>query len=287
MFWVLNALLSAFFGASADALCKKAVEDSNEYLVAWVRLGYATPFLIAILPFINFPELGIAFFFPVILLIPLEVTALILYIKAIKSSPLSLTLPFLALTPVFLIPTSFFMLGERPGKFGLIGILLVTAGAYLLHVHTTYKGILEPFRAIGRERGSVLMIIVAFIYSITSNLGKMAIQHSSPVFFGSVYPIILGIALFPLMKYKSKASLSMIVSRPKMFALIGASIALMMLNHCIAISLTDVSYMISVKRTSLLFGIMYGALVFKEVNIKERLLGSVVMIVGVVFITLI
>src|SRR3972149_2767382 len=105
--------------------------------------------------------------------------------------------------------------GERPGKFGFIGILLVTAGAYLLHVHTTYKGILEPFRAIGRERGSVLMIIVAFIYSITSNLGKMAIQHSSPVFFGCVYPLILGAVLFPFMKYKSKAPLSMIISRPK------------------------------------------------------------------------
>ncbi len=284
MLWVISALLAAFFGASADVLCKKAMEDSNEYLVAWVRLGYAAPFLMAILPFIKFPELNGAFFFPIIFLVPLEITALILYIKAIKSSPLSLTLPFLALTPVFLIPTSFFMLGEQPGKFGLIGILLVTAGAYLLHVHTTYKGILEPFKAIGRERGSVLMIIVAFIYSITSNLGKMAIQHSSPVFFGSAYPIILGIVLFPLTKYKSRAPLSVIVSRPKIFALIGACIALMMINHCIAISLTDVSYMISVKRTSLLFGVMYGALVFKEVNIKERLLGSIVMIVGVILI---
>ncbi len=309
MLWVINALLAAFFGASADALCKKAMEDSNEYLVAWVRLGYATPFLMAVLPFIKFPELNSAFFFLIIFLVPLEITALILYIKAIKSSPLSLTLPFLALTPVFLIPTSFFMLGEQPSKFGLAGILLVTIGAYLLHVHTTYKGILEPFKAIGRERGSVLMIIVAFIYSITSNLGKMAIQHSSPVFFGSAYPIILGAALFPLAFFKigrqrtlcslrqrgktslstrilevSKGSLAMIVSRPKIFALIGACIALMMINHCIAISLTDVSYMISVKRTSLLFGVMYGALVFKEVNIKERLLGSIVMIVGVILI---
>jgi uncharacterized membrane protein len=135
------------------------------------------------------------------------------------------------------------------------------------------------------------MIIVAFIYSITSNLGKMSIQHSSPVFFGCVYPLILGAAMFPLMKFKVRAQsnvplLSAIVSRPKIFTLIGASIALMMLNHCMAISLTDVSYMISVKRTSLLFGVMYGALVFKEVNIKERFLGSIVMIIGVIFITL-
>ncbi|MGR3311325.1 MAG: EamA family transporter [Candidatus Brocadiales bacterium] len=286
LLWVISALLAAFFVASADALCKKALENSNEYLITWVRVGYASPFLIAVLPFIKIPSLDTAFFFPIIFLVPLEITALILYIKAIKASPLSLTLPFLALTPVFLIPTSFFMLGERPGKFGLVGIFLVTAGAYLLNIHTTHKGFLEPFKAIGRERGSVLVIIVAFIYSITSNLGKMAIQHSSPVFFGCIYPIILGIVLFPIMKYKCNAPISVIFSRPKIFALIGASIALMMINHCIAVNLTDVSYMISVKRTSLLFGIMYGALIFKEVNIKERLLGSIVMIMGVLLITL-
>jgi uncharacterized membrane protein len=41
---------------------------------------------------------------------------------------------------------------------------------------------------------------------------------------------------------------------------------------------------ISLKRTSLLFGVMYGALLFKEEKIKERLIGSVIMITGVLLI---
>jgi uncharacterized membrane protein len=44
--------------------------------------------------------------------------------------------------------------------------------------------------------------------------------------------------------------------------------------------------MLSVKRTSLIFGVLYGWLLFKEGNIRERLLGTVVMLAGVVLIAM-
>ena len=69
--------------ATADALSKKALATDNDtYLVAWVRIGYAVPFLIFILPFIDIPELDNVFFIVTFVLIPLEITALILYMKA-------------------------------------------------------------------------------------------------------------------------------------------------------------------------------------------------------------
>ncbi len=71
--------------ATADALSKKALATDNDtYLVAWVRIGYAVPFLIFILPFIDIPELDNVFFIVTFVLIPLEITALILYMKAIS-----------------------------------------------------------------------------------------------------------------------------------------------------------------------------------------------------------
>ncbi|MBU6392875.1 MAG: EamA family transporter [Planctomycetota bacterium] len=286
MNWILLSLLSAFFVASADACCKKSLVENNEYLIAWVRVGFAAPFLLLILPFIQIPKLDIYFFLVILILLPLEITALILYMKAIKLSPLSLTLPFLALSPIFLIFTSNLMLGERLDRFGIAGILLTAIGAYLLNVKTTKKGILEPFKAIGRERGSMYMIIVAFIYSITSNLGKMAILHSSPLFFASTYLPILAAILFPILMWKNHGRVKQLVSRTALFSLIGLAIALSTIAHFWAVSIIEVPYVISVKRMSLLFGIMYGALWFKETNIAERLIGGVVMIIGVVIITL-
>ncbi|HHT9118466.1 MAG TPA: EamA family transporter [Candidatus Hypogeohydataceae bacterium YC38] len=286
MNWLELSVLSALFSATTDTFSKKAVADSDVLTVAWVRFGYALPFLLPVLVFIEIPRLDSTFFVVNLLLVPLEIIALVLYIKAIKLSPLSLTLPFLAFTPVFLIGTSFLMLGERPDRTGLAGIVLVAMGAYLLNVHTTKEGILAPLQAIAREEGSMLMVVVAFIYSITSNLGKTAIQHSSPAFFAVFYPAILALALLPLMRLNLDRGLKTLTSRPLLFAFIGLSNALQFITHCIAIMLVEVPYMISIKRTALLFGIIYGWMLFRETNLRERLLGGLVMLIGVGLITL-
>ncbi len=284
--WFLLSLFCAFFTASADALCKKSLLESNEYLIAWVRIGFAAPFLLLLLPFIEIPRLDNHFFFAMLLLFPLEIIALILYMKAIKISPLSITLPFLALSPIFMIFTSDIILGERLDRYGIIGIVLTALGAYLLNVRTTRKGIWEPFKAIRRERGSLYMIIVAFIYSITSNLGKMAVLHSSPLFFAATYLPILSAIFFPVLLWKNHGKMKQLGSHVTLFSPIGFAIALATITHFLAVNRAEVAYVISVKRMSLLFGIIYGAFWFRETNIRERLIGSTVMIAGVIIITL-
>lgn len=286
MLWFILSLLCAISLATSDALSKKALKASNEYLIAWVRLGYSAPFLLAISPFISVPHLDATFWIVILILLPLEITALSLYVKAISISPLSLTIPFLALTPLFLILTSFIILGEFPDKSGVLGILLIASGAYLLNVHSSERGMLEPFKAVFRERGSILMVVVAFIYSITASLGKTAIQHSSPTFFGIFYFILLSIVFLPVMKIGSGQNVAQVLSFRPIFLAIGIFHALMIITHVWAISLVEVAYMISVKRTSLLFSVVYGWLLFKEVNIKERFLGVCIMLIGLIFITL-
>ena len=284
--WIAYALLSAFFSATTEALTKKSLATTDEYLLTWVRHLFAIPYLIVLIPFIEIPHLDKTFWLIILLLLPLEITAIILSIRAIKISPLSLTIPFLAFTPLFLILTSFIMLGEVPDISGTIGVLLITIGAYTLNIDSMRKGFWEPFKAIFREKGSFLMLIVAFIFSITSNLGKLAILHSGPVFFGVIYYIVLAIILTPIALMKSKRHLHQIASGLPNYFLIGLFLALMIISHVIAITMTNVAYMISVKRTSLLFSVGYGYLLFDEGHIGERMLGSVLMILGIILISL-
>ena len=284
MSWIVYALITAFSIATADAISKKAMIRSHEYVIAWVRQGYTLPFLAVVFFFIEIPPLDNTFWLTLLIAVPLDVTAIILYVKAIRLSPLSLTIPFIALSPMFVIITAFVILGELPDISGLFGILLIVIGAYLLNVRATKHGVLGPIKAIKRERGSVLMIIVALIYSLTSTLGKVAVLHSSPLFFGAFYPFILTIIFTVIVGYKGH--LSGVISRPRIFLGIGFFIAMMMLSHFTAISLTDVAYMISVKRLSLLFSVAYGWILFGERNVAERLIGSILMIAGVVSITL-
>ena len=287
MSWFIYAFVCAISLATADALSKKVLDDNTDpYIVAWVRTGYATPFIAVIIPFIDIPTLDGVFYIAMFLSIPLDIIALLLYMKAIKVSPLSLTLPFLSLTPVFLIGTSYVILGEKSGKSGFIGIILVVIGAYLLNVHTISRGVFEPFKAIAKEQGSVLMIVVAFVFSIGVCFGKIAVQHSNPAFFSVIYIFLLSLFLFIVVSFKSKHFLSKSISRPVPFVFIGMLIAIMIITHLKAISLIEVSYMISVKRLSILIGVIYGAMFFNETNIKERFLGAAVMVSGIILISI-
>jgi drug/metabolite transporter (DMT)-like permease len=281
--WVWLSLVAAFTLATSDALTKRALAFHDEYVVAWLRLVFSLPLLLIIFLFIPVPKLDKGFYTAFALSLPLEIASIILYIKALRLSPLSLTLPFLALTPVFLIIVSFIMLGERVSFAGLMGILFISAGSYTLNISKIKEGIFAPLRAITKEKGSVLMIAVALIYSLTSSLGKMAINHSSPLFFGITYYAALAIVFTPIVLYKRKSG--KIEGRTILaVTLPGIFYSLMVISHMIAISLAYVAYVITIKRMSLIIGVLYGYFFFKEKNIRERLFGAMLMFVGFVMI---
>ncbi|MBI5562303.1 MAG: EamA family transporter [Deltaproteobacteria bacterium] len=284
--WLPLALLTALALSVADVLSKKALARSDDEVIAWVREGYALPFLAAGLLFIPAPALDWVFWKTVAVLLPLEVIGLILYVKAIRLSPLSLSVPFMALSPVFIIFFAFVFLGEWPSRAGVAGIIMIAAGAYLLNASAarTESGLWGPVKAAFKEPGSLLMMAVAVIYGVTSTLGKVAVQHSSPVFFGFFYPFLLALVMTAYLTWRAKIRL--VVSRPGVFLPIGLCSAVMVMTHFLAINLTQVAYMISVKRTSLVWSVIFGAVFFKEVNIRERLLGAAVMLAGVALIAL-
>ena len=214
---------------------------------------------------------------------PLELLAMILYMKSLRISPLSLTVPFQSFTPAFLLLTSYLMLRETPGLYGVGGVLVIVAGAYTLNLSSSKEGFLTPFKMIYKEKGSFLMLIVAFIFSLTANFGKMGVVYSSPIFFGATYFSIITIFLLPIVLYKNNNIRNLF---RKEFVLIGMTSSFMVAFHVLAVKLIYVSYMISIKRSSILFSIIAGAFLLKEKNIKEKLIGGILMIIGIIIITL-
>jgi len=284
MTWVGYALLSAFALSTVDALTKKrlgALRAPREfYLVAWARLVWAAPLLLPVLWLLPRPPLDAVFWGTMAAMVPLELLALVCYVKALQLSPLSLTLPFLSLTPLFLLGTSAVILGETPTWLGAAGIVCVVAGAFLLHLRAWRQGFFQPLRLIWREPGSRYMIAAALIYGVTSDLGKQAILHSSPLVFGLAYLAVLSLAFLPVVLITVGWRGVGAVWRTECAA-IGLWEALMMATHALAIVGTNVSYMIAVKRTNQLFGLAYGAFWFGEEQMAERLLGTLVMLAGV------
>lgn len=277
--WVVLTLVCAFSLATSDALTKRALRAVDERLAAWLRLLACAPPLLVLLLFIERPTVDGYFWVALGAGMPLEVLSFYLYIKALRVSPMSLSLPFLAFTPVFLIGIGWLILGEKPTPFGALGIALIAAGGYVLNLRHFRYGILEPVRAIFRERGSVLMLLVAFIYAFTASLLKLGINHSSAIFYGVVYFTVLPLAYAPLaLPRLGKTPLSR--SDIAYLAAAGLMMALMVITHVLAVSLTEVAYMVAVKRTSLLFSVLFGCLIFREGALGERTAGAVLMVAG-------
>jgi drug/metabolite transporter (DMT)-like permease len=130
------------------------------------------------------------------------------------------------------------------------------------------------------------MIIVAFIFSITASLGKMAIEHSSPLFFASFYFILITILFTPIAFRKNRGRIRFEKKDVVILSSIGITYSMMVYFHMIAIDLVNVAYMISIKRTSLLFSILYGYFLFREERITEKAIGVTIMLIGLVLIVL-
>ncbi|MCF7805365.1 MAG: DMT family transporter [Candidatus Marinimicrobia bacterium] len=285
MTWLFLTLISAFCWSSADALSKWISEDISDFTNVWVRFVWSTPFFLLLWFGIEVPELDSGFWTAMAFLVPLEVLTWTLYLRAIRMSPLSLTIPFLGLTPVFLLVVPWILLGETVSLIGGVGVAVIALGIYLLNVHKTDKGLLEPFKAIRHEPGSLLMILVAGLFSLSSTFGKMAITHSSPLFFAGIYYPLNALLLAPY-ALSRKHVRNNAFAHPKRALLIGIAFAGMALAHFYAISIAKVAYMIAVKRTSLVFSTLFGFFFFKERNIRDRLLGGVIIIVGVFLIAM-
>ncbi|MEK6948780.1 MAG: EamA family transporter [Nanoarchaeota archaeon] len=286
MLWVIYALLSAFSFATADAFTKKASDDLDNYVLILSRFLYGAPFVLLLLFFIPMPKIEMGFWLALIAMLPFEILAWVLYIKAIKSSQISLVLPFLSFTPAFLVIISFLILGELPSLMGLFGIFLVVAGAYVLNLKNLNGSILEPVKSILREKGALYMLIVAFLFSITSSLSKILVQKSSPLFSSAAYLSAMALSFLAISFFASRKNMGQLKTGFKGLLPVGIFYAIMVIFHNLAITLTIVPYMMSIKRTSSIFSVLYGHFWFKDENIKMRGFGALIMLMGAVLIIL-
>jgi drug/metabolite transporter (DMT)-like permease len=251
-----------------------------------VRISFALPFLFLVGIGLTRPALDSTFWWVVAAMLPLEITAALLYMQALKVCHLSLCIPFLAFTPVFMILTGQVFLGEALNRWGILGVLFIAGGSYTLSLGLGGTGIWAPFKALARERGPGLMLAVALIYSCTAALFKKAVLHSDPAFFGVFYPMLIsGVMLggYPLMREPQGLTLRSIWGWG---LLLGFFIALSILTVAQGLTLAPAAYVIAVKRLSLLFSVILGGMWLQERPFLPRLLGASLMCGGVILIAL-
>lgn len=231
------------------------------------------------------PPIRLSFFPALAGALVVNAVAFPLYVKALQLSPLSLTIPFLAFTPLFLILTGWLILGELPTGSGIAGIALIVAGAYSINLEKVREGLLSPFRNIYKERGSFLMLLVAALWALSASIDKVGVLSSSPGFYTSSFHILFPF-LYLLVVAPERIDFKNTIPNFWLLLLLGTLEVWLALSQMQAIKTGLVSYVIAIKRGGLLFSIVLGVVVFRERMFGIRLVGGILMATGVFFILL-
>ena len=283
MNWFYFALLAAISESLKDLFSKHGLRAVSPQLAALAASATPIPLLLGMLLFTDsIPSLGPQYIPALLLGGTLNVLALFQFMRALQASDMSLAIPFVSFTPIFLLFTSPLLVGDMPNAQDMVGILCIVAGAYLLQIQSTDQGWLAPFKAIIQQPGPRRMLSVALIYSLTSNFDKIGVQNSSPLFWSLSITSVMTVG-FVIMLY--------LLPRPKiptpstntlgiLFA-IGLFQALGLFFHNTALSVGAVPSVIAVKRSSILFATLWGIMFLREEQGKERLAGTVLMVIGI------
>jgi drug/metabolite transporter (DMT)-like permease len=212
--------------------------------------------------------------------------ATLFYLSALQASPLSLCVPFLAFTPIFLIGTGYLVLGELPSTAKLAGVVLVVVGSLVMHRKLVAVSWFEPVRAVFREKGSRYMLLVALILSVTNPLDKKLVLMSDAFTQAFAYAVGLCI-LFSLLVIARRADTwGVIRAAPGWVVVAGALDASVLLLQFSSHNYIDVVITLSIKRAGIVLAVLCGWLFFRERHINDKLIAVSVMLAGVLILYL-
>lgn len=305
MFWALLAGIAACTNAAYYIANKRFLRTLDPNLLAASGFLFTSFFLFLITLTRGIPALGPQFLMATLATVFLNVIATTLTFRALASSDISLAIPMISFTPLFLLVTAALLLGEYPSVIGLLGILIIVAGSYVLNTAAEHERLTDPFRNMISHPGVLAMLVVAFLFAVAINFDKMVVQNSDPFFGSATVFLMLGlsfaiIALVARVRLAGSNRMSAAsggagdgrqsgIPGP-VLPLIGAGIiiGLLLMTESVMINIAYltqiVPYIISIKRMSIILIVLYGTIVFKEKEIVRRLSGACLMVLGAILI---
>jgi drug/metabolite transporter (DMT)-like permease len=179
------------------------------------------------------------------------------------------------------------LLGERPSWLGLLGVLFIVVGVYLLHLRSFHiSDALIPLRSLGTPGGGYAALTGVCVagYSLVD---KLAVQRVSPLAY--IYLMFVAAALFstPLVG-RGGWGLVREEWRENWRAIIAVGVLCLFAYLLIlwAMTLAPVSYVVAVRNLSVVFGALLGTWLLSEAYGQQRIAGSALVCLGAICIAL-
>ncbi len=201
-------------------------------------------------------------------------------IKALSIGELSIIAPINAYKCVIGLISGFIILNEAPNTLSLIGLALIVWGSRELFKDTKTGFTFKLFK----EKYFRLRIYALLLTGIEASLLKKIILISSPMESFILWAIggmlFSGIFLIGTQKITTKPKKKDFV----LFLLIPIMLSIMQISTNFVFEKIEVSLALALFQLSSIVSLIFGIIFFKERNIKQKLIGTILMIAGAIII---
>ena len=204
-------LASALCWALFDALRKRMAREVAP-LHLGILLALAQAPLLALWAVSREPfGLASASLGPMVASALVNVFALVLFLRALRLSPLSLTIPLLSFTPVISTTLAWIFRGQVPSEAQYLGAALVVVGATLLGLS---GGAWKGLGAFLREPGVRRMVAVTLLWSCTSVLDQTAVARGAGAWYAPVLTAVVALLLLAWTLLRGQGRALVVAARP-------------------------------------------------------------------------
>lgn len=273
------ALTASLFWGGLDTLRKVLSSQLRPLPLATLLVAGQIPMFLVWAAWSGMTPPGQGYWLPGVADAVCALLAQLLFVAALRVSPLSVTIPMLSLTPVLAALSASLLLGESLSPTQIGGIGLVVSGALLLG---------RPRPGSITEPGVWMMLGVAVLFSLTGTLDKAAMRHASVAVHALLQALMIVAGLFALLAAQGRLSeLSAIRGHKRDYLLAVVCICGAVSTQLLAYQLLLVSFVEAIKRSvGLVLAILSGRVFFGEPITRAKLVSIILMGIGVAVLAL-
>jgi drug/metabolite transporter (DMT)-like permease len=205
---------------------------------------------------------------------------------ALARTDLSVAYPLARGTgPLFVLIIALVFLGEAPTGPGITGVLLIITGIYLLNTpRLTLAALAGPFRALISTPGTRYALLTGLTIGVYSVVDKAGVDRVNPLLYMWLWVLGTGLLMAPF--YLRQPDRVTSILRRETRPIIAAGVLLFGAYTMVLTAMTwsIVTYVSAARETSILIATLYGALLLKESVGPARILGALILALGVALI---
>jgi drug/metabolite transporter (DMT)-like permease len=286
MNWFLLAFISAVFSAVSAVSEKKVLFSVKalefSFLVSAATLLFTIPFFFAAdYSIIYSPEMLILFIKSL-----LGAAAFICVMMAIKNLEISQALPLLALTPGLTAIAGVIFINDVLSLYEWTGIILMLAGAFILEAHKGKSSFPDAVKSLFSFSKYSYVYAALLLFTISSLLDRVLLKdfRFPPYTFMAFQQLFYVLVFTTVILIRRKSIVKPFTGLDRniiyLIILIGIFTVIYRYTQIEATRLVPVALVLSVKRLSVLFAVIFGGRLFKEKNLAIRITAVILILIG-------